>query len=50
MDLDHDPIFQNAEDVHNLIISMLTWVDADLVGWIKNIDEVKKQITRARKI
>lgn len=42
--------FQHAEDVHNLIISMLTWIDTDLVDWISNIDEVKKQIDRAKKI
>ena len=42
--------FQNAEDVHNLILSALSWIDSDLVKWIKNIDEVEKHINRAKKI
>ncbi len=42
--------FQNAEDVHNLIVDVLSWVDTELVKWIKNVDEVEKQINRAKKI
>jgi hypothetical protein len=42
--------FQHAEEVHNLIVNILAWIDIDLAKWIKDIDEVKKQIDRAKKI
>jgi hypothetical protein len=42
--------FQNSEDVHNSILNVLSWIDCDLVKWIKNIDEVGKQINRAKNI
>lgn len=42
--------FQKSEDVHNSILNVLSWIDQELVKWIKNIDEVSKQINRAKKI
>lgn len=42
--------FQHAEEIHTIITNTLTWIDFELVNWIKNIDGVKKQIDSAKRI
>ncbi len=41
--------FQNAEDIHTLVLSILSWVDLDLIKWIRDIDGVQKQIDKGKR-
>jgi hypothetical protein len=42
--------FGTTLDVYNSIINVLTWIDPDLVTYIKDIDKVQKIIAQARRI
>jgi hypothetical protein len=39
-----------VEDVYNSIIDILTWIDPELITWIKNINSVPLKIENARTI
>lgn len=42
--------FNSAEDVYNSIIELLTWIDPELINWIRNMDSVIVKINNAKKI
>lgn len=42
--------FNYAEDVYNSIIELVSWIDPELVDWIKNMDSVMIKINNAKKI
>jgi hypothetical protein len=42
--------FTYVEDVYNSIIDILTWIDPELINWIKNINSVPLKIANARTI
>lgn len=42
--------FNYAEDVYNSIIELVSWIDPELIDWIKNMDSVIIKINNAKKI
>jgi hypothetical protein len=42
--------FTYVDDVYNSIIEILTWIDPELINWIKNINSVPLKIANARTI
>jgi len=42
--------FNYAEDVYNSIIELISWIDPELIDWIKNVDSVMIKINNAKKI
>jgi hypothetical protein len=42
--------FLYVEEIYNSIIEILSWIDPDLIPWIKDIDSVKVKISNAKKI
>jgi hypothetical protein len=42
--------FTYVEDTYNSIIDILTWIDPELINWIKNINSVPVKIANARTI
>lgn len=42
--------FNYAEDVYNSIIELISWIDPELIDWIKNMDSVMIKINNAKKI
>lgn len=42
--------FVYVEDVYNSIIEIITWIDPELINWIKDMDSVMIKINNAKKI
>lgn len=42
--------FSTAIDIHTTILEVLSWIDADFVNWIKDLDNILKEIRLAQKI
>ncbi|MCH5719883.1 Abi family protein [Niabella hibiscisoli] len=42
--------FTYVEDVYQAIIDILTWIDPELINWIKNLDSVQNKIANAKTI
>jgi len=42
--------FNHAEDVYNSIIELMSWIDPELIDWIKNMESVMIKINNAKKI
>lgn len=42
--------FTYAEEVYDAIIAILTWIDPELIKWVKDIDMVKAKIASAKMI
>lgn len=42
--------FSNTLDVYNSIIKLLTWINPELVPWIKSLDKIQAAIKKAQSI
>ncbi|MBS1666786.1 MAG: Abi family protein [Bacteroidetes bacterium] len=42
--------FTYVEEVYNAIIEILTWIDPELIKWVKDIDTVRTKIANAKTI
>lgn len=42
--------FTYVEEVYDAIIELMTWVDPELINWLRNIDTVKTKIANAKTI
>lgn len=42
--------FQQAENIYQLMKEVFTWIDPDLLKWIKDIDTIANKIKNAKKI
>jgi hypothetical protein len=42
--------FQQATEIHQLIKDVLTWMDPELLDWIKDVDTITNKIKSAEKI
>lgn len=42
--------FTYVEEVYDAIIEILTWIDPELIKWVKDIDTVRTKIASAKTI
>ena len=42
--------FTYVEEVYDAIIEILTWIDPELIKWVKDIDTVRTKIANAKTI
>ena len=42
--------FSNTLDVYNSIIKLLTWINPELIPWIKSLDKIQAAIKKAQSI